>query len=264
MNRQKLQALASEWTRVAKNDIRQKINDFMQETDASRRELAYMLGISDGELEQILTGNCELTISTFAKLLIATGNALEIKPIEETPIGNYDNIPEGPMPPMPPFGRMPRPNPFARPSMTERPFQRQEPVIEDDFDNEMEDEQEEFMPPREPRFVPRRPILTRPMAEERNRPQGPVSPFATMSRDKLVGIIRKKLWDSEIDIDRAHTLELVKFLEEKDKRMKEYQRSAELENDPKVQEFKNRLKKTVNDNPHLKEWVRKLISGVDE
>ena len=85
MNREKLQSLASEWVRMAKNDIRKKIMDFMREVDTTKRELAYALAISEGELEQILNGNGEITLTTFAKLLIATGNALEIKPIEETP-----------------------------------------------------------------------------------------------------------------------------------------------------------------------------------
>ena len=93
MNREQLQKLASEWTRMAKNDIRNKVISFMREVDASERELAYVLAISDGELKQILEGNGEITLSTFAKLLIATGNALEIKPIEDTPIGDYGNIP---------------------------------------------------------------------------------------------------------------------------------------------------------------------------
>ena len=75
MNREQLQRLASEWTRMAKNDIRNKVISFMREVDASERELAYVLAISDGELKQILEGNGEITLSTFAKLLIATGNA---------------------------------------------------------------------------------------------------------------------------------------------------------------------------------------------
>lgn len=86
MDRKTLQASASEWARQAKNDIRNKVMEFMDEMDTSREELAYALAISDGELEQILSGNGEITLTTLAKLLIATGNALEIKPVEETPL----------------------------------------------------------------------------------------------------------------------------------------------------------------------------------
>lgn len=278
MNRQKLQVAASEWVRFAKNDIRNKVIDFMRENDATQRELAYVLGISDGEMEQIVRGNGEITLTTFAKLLIATGNALEIKPIEETPIGGYDNIPEGPMPPLP------RPNPFTRPRMTERPrFEHPDVIgepfnrppfppfgsapifgdLEDHDNNEDDEENEPMFPPRDARgrFIPRHKEVARETQTPRN-PTPPTSPFETMSRDKLTDIIRKKLWDSEIDVNRASTSELVKFLEEKDKRMKQYKRMSELENDPKVTEFKNRLKNTVNNNPHLKEWVKKFVSGL--
>lgn len=37
MNREQLQKLASEWTRMAKNDIRNKVISFMREVDASER-----------------------------------------------------------------------------------------------------------------------------------------------------------------------------------------------------------------------------------
>ena len=111
MNREQLQRLASEWVRMAKNDIRKKVIDFMQEVDASPRELAYHLAMSEGELQQITEGNGEITLTTFAKLLIATGNALEIKPIDETPIGDYENLPNEEE-----FERpLPRPNVFERP-----------------------------------------------------------------------------------------------------------------------------------------------------
>lgn len=288
MNRQKLQALASDWTRVAKNDIRQKINDFMQETDASRRELAYMLGISDGELEQIINGNGEITLSTFAKLLIATGNALEIKPIEATPIGSYDNIPEGPMPPlggmMPPmydgdedddedvdYPPMPRRNPFRGnatvPPMFRRPTPpRQEqlsrgPILRGPSTDEMVNRFDRVGRPNPFRQAAPQRQEEAPQRETRRAPQ---TPFDGMSREKMIDIIRQHLWDSEIDLNRASREQLVAFLAEKDRRVKENKRLAELENDPQVNAFKERLKKTVSSNPHLRKWVQDFIGNLDE
>lgn len=278
MNRQKLQLVASEWTRIAKNDIRNKVNEFMRENDATPRELAYVLAISEGELEQILNGNCEISLSTFAKLLIATGNALEIKPIEETPIGNYENIPDEPMPPIPPFGRMPRRNPFTEPTRTRRPFFTERtttprgPLDEDDEREESYGSRPQYSPEDirdmfEHRFGERfkrhqAPSAERPSAPQRNRE--PESPFDVMDRQKMVDIIRKHLWDSEIDLYRASNEQLTSFLKEKDKRMKENKRLEELENDPAVNDFKERLKKTVDSNPHLKDWVKKLVGSLED
>lgn len=297
MNRQKLQTLASEWVRVAKNDIRNKVIEFMQEVDATTREFAYALAISEGELEQILQGNGEITLSTFAKLLIATGNALEIKPIDETPLGDYDNIPSEGFMHMP----MPRPNVFeqqrivpprfTRPTSTEQqPTQGhfrgcarhpQQPT-QGHFQRDVVTNVGVPQHPQQPnlghfsRMPMCPPFFEKPQEEMETQPQNrqasdirghfasrSTSPFARMTREEMETIIKERLWDSEIDIDNATNEQLVDFLEEKDKRMKAYKLNKEVEIDPAVAAFKNKLKNTVNSNPHLREWVKKLVGELD-
>ena len=275
MNREQLQRLASEWTRMAKNDIRNKVISFMREVDASERELAYVLAISDGELKQILEGNGEITLSTFAKLLIATGNALEIKPIEDTPIGDYENIPteeefERPLPRPNVFARQ-KPQPmqpqFGRPSFS-RPIPPMHEEDGNDFIPPMPEELRRAMEerydrpvhrPEQPRdeygrFAPKHPQMRKEEAPRRE-----VSPFESKSTDELVKIIRERLWDSEINLNRASKEELVAFLDEKNKRMTEYKRMKALEEDPKVNEFKSKMKNTLHNNPHLREWAKKFL-----
>ena len=275
MNREQLQKLASEWTRMAKNDIRNKVISFMREVDASERELAYVLAISDGELKQILEGNGEITLSTFAKLLIATGNALEIKPIEDTPIGDYENIPtegefERPLPHPNVFARQ-KPQPmqpqFGRPSFS-RPIPPMHEEDVNDFIPPMPEELRRAMEerydrpvhrPEQPRdeygrFAPKHPQMRKEEAPRRE-----VSPFESKSTDELVKIIRERLWDSEINLNRASKEELVAFLDEKNKRMTEYKRMKALEEDPKVNEFKSKMKNTLHNNPHLREWAKKFL-----
>ena len=275
MNREQLQKLASEWTRMAKNDIRNKVISFMREVDASERELAYVLAISDGELKQILEGNGEITLSTFAKLLIATGNALEIKPIEDTPIGDYENIPteeefEHPLPRPNVFAR-PKPQPmqpqFGRPSFS-RPIPPMHEEDGNDFIPPMPEELRRAMEerygrpvhrPEQPRdeygrFAPKHPQM-----HKEEAPRREVSPFESKSTDELVKIIRERLWDSEINLNRASKAELVAFLDEKNKRMTEYKRMKALEEDPKVNEFKSKMKNTLHNNPHLREWAKKFL-----
>lgn len=275
MNREQLQKLASEWTRMAKNDIRNKVISFMREVDASERELAYVLAISDGELKQILEGNGEITLSTFAKLLIATGNALEIKPIEDTPIGDYENIPteeefERPLPRPNVFARQ-KPQPmqpqFGRPNFS-RPIPPMHEEDGNDFIPPMPEELRRAMEerydrpvhrPEQPRdeygrFAPKHPQMRKEEAPRRE-----VSPFESKSTDELVKIIRERLWDSEINLNRASKEELVAFLDEKNKRMTEYKRMKALEEDPKVNEFKSKMKNTLHNNPHLREWAKKFL-----
>ena len=275
MNREQLQKLASEWTRMAKNDIRNKVISFMREVDASERELAYVLAISDGELKQILEGNGEITLSTFAKLLIATGNALEIKPIEDTPISDYENIPteeefERPLPRPNVFARQ-KPQPmqpqFGRPSFS-RPIPPMHEEDGNDFIPPMPEELRRAMEerydrpvhrPEQPRdeygrFAPKHPQM-----HKEEAPRREVSPFESKSTDELVKIIRERLWDSEINLNRASKAELVAFLDEKNKRMTEYKRMKALEEDPKVNEFKSKMKNTLHNNPHLREWAKKFL-----
>ena len=275
MNREQLQKLASEWTRMAKNDIRNKVISFMREVDASERELAYVLAISDGELKQILEGNGEISLSTFAKLLIATGNALEIKPIEDTPISDYENIPteeefERPLPRPNVFARQ-KPQPmqpqFGRPSFS-RPIPPMHEEDGNDFIPPMPEELRRAMEerydrpvhrPEQPRdeygrFAPKHPQM-----HKEEAPRREVSPFESKSTDELVKIIRERLWDSEINLNRASKEELVAFLDEKNKRMTEYKRMKALEEDPKVNEFKSKMKNTLHNNPHLREWAKKFL-----
>ena len=288
-----LQSLASDWTRMAKNDIRTKIIEFMEEVNTTTRELAYALAISEGELEQILRGNGEMTLSTFAKLLIATGNALEIKPIEQTPIGDYSNMPREQMPPMPRMRPQQEPRPSMRTEHDNNIFNRereQRPLNENrnnfmenmmrhmppfpprfpmDFDiddkdetvNEMDERAEETRrQPRDARgrFQPfeRR---ERPQTTTPNRPTRPNSKFASMSREKLIDIIKDNLWDTEIDTRGAVFNDLVKFLEEKDRKIEERKRMRDAESDPTVINFKNRVKASIKNNPHLRNYLRNLL-----
>jgi len=286
MNREQLQRLASEWVRMAKNDIRKKVIDFMHEVDASPRELAYHLAMSEGELQQITEGNGEITLTTFAKLLIATGNALEIKPIDETPIGDYENLPREEE-----FERpLPRPNVFERPRpqmnhpQFGRPsFSRQVPPIHDDDENRSIFDRVDFGRMHPAGFA--REMAQKAMEERETngdmpthrpaqprdehgrfapRHETPSSPFASMGIDELVKIIRERLWDSEINLATASKHDLVKFLDDKNKRMAEFKRMKALENDPKVNEFIGRMRTTFKNNPHLRDWAKKILGEVAE
>jgi hypothetical protein len=84
-----------------------------------------------------------------------------------------------------------------------------------------------------------------------------------MTREQLVEIIQNKLWDSEIDVLRVTREQLVRFLEGKNRRLEELQERREREQagaDPAVLELKDKIKKTLEANPHLRSIFKDLVS----
>jgi hypothetical protein len=82
-----------------------------------------------------------------------------------------------------------------------------------------------------------------------------------MEREQLVDIIQNKLWDGEIDVESASREQLVHFLEDKDRRMAELRaaRNGGAPIDPSVVNLKNKIKDTLEKNPHLRNYLRDIF-----
>ena len=98
-----------------------------------------------------------------------------------------------------------------------------------------------------------------PTEEEPRQEEEKKSPFASMPRERLVNIIVKKLWDTEIDIEEASNEELVEFLNKKDKRIREMREVEKAEKNPEFMRFVNGLKTLVKNDPKVKDAVEKLV-----
>ena len=158
--RNELLRTSAEWTERAKNDIRAQIEKFIEQVETTEDELAYALGISEDEMANILHGDGDISLSTFAKILIASEHALAIQPIGETPMGDYDH-------PMPRARRVP---PMERPETPHRHNWRDEEerndaprrnwrddVESDDFDDEprgLFEGHDDFVDPESPEWTP--------------------------------------------------------------------------------------------------------------
>ena len=95
MDKEQLIYAANGWAERAKDDISELLWKFMEETGLESSDLAEMFDTDEDEILDILYGDCEISMLTLAKLIIATGSVLEIKPIEETPLdGQYECDPE--------------------------------------------------------------------------------------------------------------------------------------------------------------------------
>lgn len=269
---------AKNWINQYSADINSKVENLLNENDATPEELAEEINVDVEEIYDILDGNAEdISVYTLIKIFMVLGFAIEIKPIEDTPLEAYNNV-------NPHVLREPQPSPFTRPNgccgrhehcgmpMPPHGFDPQNipPHIREKIERELGINHEE------PHARPQRPMHSeRPMPRQEERPS---SPFAVMGRDELVKIISKHLWDSEIDIENAPKTALVRFLEEKDKRMQAIKRETnsprverndekrmeELENDPKVMDFINKMKGTYKNNPQFRSYVNSFLGKLAE
>lgn len=264
---------AKNWIEQYSADIMEKVENFLNENDSTPEELAEVIDVDTEEIYDILDGNGEnISIETLIKVFMVLGFAIEIKPIEQTPLESYDNVnPHVMREQEREEVRAPRPNPFMRPPMDmpmpPRGFDPRNipPHVREKIERDLGIGEE-----REPQPRPHRPIMhnERPMTRHEETPS---SPFAMMGRNELVKIITKHLWDSEIDIENASNHALVRFLEEKDKRMQAAKRREseereirELENDPKVANFINKMKDTYKKNPQFRSYVKNFLGNLDE
>jgi DNA-binding phage protein len=246
MNAREIQNAARGFVQQMKDDVRNKLNQFLRDTGITIRQMARDLGLNEDELDRIQHGDGNVSLETFATLLITNGLVIEVKPISEAPIPTRNGIPVPPreggfrgpreeqLPPPPPgfFDAVRRgdiPTPGSQPR----------------------DSRGRFMP---------RTDAPRPAAHS-PRPAAPAGTpnFASMEREKLVDIIQNKLWDTEIDVTRASREQLVRFLEDKNRRLADLQARKEAANDPAVADLKDKIKKTLEDNPHLRNVLKQLI-----
>lgn len=248
---------AKGWLAQYKADIKSKVENLLDENDACPEELAEEINVDVEEIYDILDGNAEnISVETLIRVFMVLGLAVEIKPIEQTPLGGYDNVNPHVM-----REPQPQPNPFARPKgdLGGRDFTP--PFPPRGFDNIPKNEMDEMEREFERRHpMPPIPPMGRPMPK---REEQPSSPFALMSREELCRIVRKHLWESEIDLDAASKVQLVRFLEAKDKRMKEFKKGEDLERDPKVADFVKNMKKTIKENPQFRAYMKNFLGQLD-
>lgn len=204
-NREELLRVASQHAGQLKNEVSRGLKAFMSAKHVSTNQLARVLGINESHMTEIVRGTAQLNVDDLSKILVALDLAVEIKPVELTPIGGYgDGFPLGKMPcggkktPMPFGGPMP-PMPFGGPM----PFPH-EPFAEP-AESQPRDERGRFV----------RKNATRPSAE----PNG--GEFEMLSDDELKDIILRNLWDGEIDVNRASHGALAAFVNRKDMLMKQ-------------------------------------------
>jgi predicted XRE-type DNA-binding protein len=235
-NREELLQVAQSNASQMKAHLRKAVSNFLNVQRVSPEELAYVLGITNDEMHQILEGNGNITVDALSKLLVATDMAVEIKPVRNTPLGGYgkgmprsggypgpNGIPVDengrPLPPPPGWpapgfmGGMPVPPPAGR---TRRREERA-------ADNLQEVPMETTGPVRDARgrFVKKTASAAPHRRPATQHPQGVDNPYLGIGTPELVNIIRQNIWDGEIDVNNATHEQLAAFVANKERIMRE-------------------------------------------
>lgn len=232
-NREELISVANNNATQMKNNLRRAVSSFLTAQRVKPEELAYVLGITNKEMAQILEGDANVTVDTLSKLLVATDMVVEIKPIRNTPLGGYgpkmprcggfpgpNGIPVdedgNPLPPPPGFPRpdfMRGPGAFGRPRREERAADMQEVPMETTHEQ-----------PRDSRgrFAPKGNGGAHRRATRTEQAPQP-NPYFGMNDADLINIIRSNIWDGEIDVNRATHEQLAAFVTDKERIMRERQ-----------------------------------------
>lgn len=272
MNAQILHQSANNWVKQAKQDIANRIREFLNETGLSVHQMANDLNLDVNELNSILRGGTP-TFETFAVLMLAAGLVMEIKSIDDVDVPMDENgmpIPED-------FDdEEPEPEPRRFAPRSERRS------IFDDFHREPAPEQAPVQQPRAAngRFMPwpKNPAERgtgapvpppgmlmpgmRPAPMFGGMPQGAGQrpPFSRMSREELVNIVRQHLWQSEIDLANVDREQLVRFLEHKDQQFNELRNEQQAPMvDPQVAQLKKKLKDFFEKNPNARGYLKDVF-----
>lgn len=285
-NRAELISMSKEWIKRAMSDLRGQIISFMENVGTDGEELAYALGITVDELNAIVAGGGEISLSTFAKILIATDNVIEIKPISATPFGGMEEMPNPSMLPMGMRnGRISHGRKHAMPQMTEsqprdskgrftKAKQNGAPIPSyDEFmrmikDGEIPEPTTRVgkmprmmggMPMNAPRFDG--------MPSMKKMNPGTPTPQLEVPRRELVSTIVDNGWDDEIDIMNSTSAELMGFLMSMGltpshfERMKNEAAQNNPINESKKERVMQMLSEELDKNPHLFEQIRRFTDA---
>lgn len=193
MNNSQVEAAAKAWLKAAGQDILHRIYSYRHQNPEVRlTDIQSMFGLDSCNMDDVLRGDLlGISASDLIKLFVASGLALDIKPIDE--------------------------------ASKEMKAQQMNGEMPHDFNRPREMRTQPNAQPRDRfgRFAPRH--ATEVANDERTNRHGDTNrrgidnPYLSMPNEDLIRIIQMNLWDSEIDINSASHQDLVDFLMEKER-----------------------------------------------
>lgn len=256
MRREEMSRIASDVKNRIKSDVCNQLNNFFRTHGVSIEDFSSFTRIHCDDIRRILGGDTNMSLDTFVKIMLATGNAIEIKPIvpKRRDVGKGMPRPHGRMPfpamgemPCMPFGEMINEN---RP----RPWENNHEINENTNRFQMEENGD-----------------LNEVREGHN--------FHSLSREELVNIVIDMGLENAIDLRRATRSALIDFLTLSTTPNVDASRCPSFENgslknegiterekvvsNDKEREFSKMMEKIGNmlsSNPQLMEKMAKLFS----
>lgn len=259
-SKEQLRRIANGVANQIKEDIRKRIVEFMEAMGTDEMELADALDITVEELDEIMGGTCEIPLTTFAKLIVASEHTIEIKPCAKVNA---------------PFNRMSKPSTQrqrTRPQMNDgeaipsyEEFQRM--VAEGKIPPPPRGMRMGHMPPHMPPFMGNE-RMEAPTVNPRQMRQTPMhrqemggNELDSMSRRDLVNTVMTNGWDNEIDLLNATRSDIIEFLIEKGFHTEEQaveQPTNTVQSD-KVGKMAAALAEVLQNNPQLASILEKYV-----
>ena len=247
MRREEMVNIVNDVRNRMKSDVRKQLNDFFRKSGVSVDSFSNTINVPREEIRSILGGNVNISLDTFVKIMVGTGNALEIKPI-------VSNLPRNTMPrgngrmPFPPFGPHPSLN---RGKMPRMPWEQIEEEVE-------------------------RPRPWQNPVEEMHDEVEPRLDLHSKTREQLVQDVIDMGLENEIDLRRATRSALINFLSSQEEELvREFDSQepmpmdiydGETVNDANVDEDEvsnvvERIASLMRNNPQFKENIMNVMRG---
>lgn len=257
MRREEMSRIVSDVKNRIKSDVCNQLNNFFRTHGVSVEDFSSFTGIHRDEVRRILGGDANISLDTFVKIMVATGNAVEIKSIapKRRSVNGGMPRPHRPMPfptigEMPPFGparamRMPmgemrednRPRPWENNTeLNENEVRPQMPFIDDVVD----------------------------VREGKE--------LHSMTREELVDMVVNLGLENEIDLMRATRSALINFLSVSVKSVKNVPSMEEIPSSERNVEscprtdgegdmarLMEKIHRLMTSNPQLKENITRLF-----
>ena len=246
MRREEMGNIVNDVRNRMKSDVRKQLNDFFRKSGVSVDSFSNTINVPREEIRSILGGNVNISLDTFVKIMVGTGNALEIKPIIPKLPKNTTPHGHGRMP-FPPFG--PHPS-LKRGEMPRMPWERIEEVERPrPWQNQVEEMRDEV----EPRLD-----------------------LHSKTREQLVQDVIDMGLENEIDLRRATRSALINFLSSQEGELRrefDSQESMPMDiydgetvnevnvDEDEVSSVVERIASLMRNNPQFKENIMNVMRG---
>lgn len=273
MKKEEVNAISTQWVAQASKDVREKIKSFAESCSIEPLAMHAYFDLTRDELSEVLNGTKTPSLELFSKIMVLTNNTIAVVPIEDVEedaqAPQYER--DGSFFHRRDDSRLNKPTPrHTFGCCDDEPYGSSKPNrIPFGSNNHPLPNFRHIPPPPPPHHFMRNIPIGDGCAkmnhgsndEHTSKDVDYCKPFRTMPRSKLVDIIYKKHWDSEINLLNSTFNDLVEFLGKKNEGIIKNKKIEKAENgNLELMKFVDSLKQLTKNNPQIKEMVKSLVN----